>query len=130
MLKHEYEALQERLRKKLRNSPYLSGRKDQAYEDGVKAAMSILSDFYHHGQNNGWISVLDRLPDPFERVIVCREDGKVEQGYKDVGDRWKVYGTHTKQVAYWMPFPRGRTRSTRNDRTERSDSLFTPQRIG
>ena len=44
-----------------------------------------------------WISVQDRLPKTFEPVIVCREIGggevKVEQGYKDVGDWWKVYGT-------------------------------------
>ena len=52
-----------------------------------------------------WIPVAERLPGPFERVIVCRDDGKVEQGYKDVGDWWKVYGTRTKQVTHWMPFP-------------------------
>lgn len=52
-----------------------------------------------------WISVKDKLPEKFEPVIVCREDGKVEQGYKDVGDWWKVYGTRTKRVTHWMPLP-------------------------
>lgn len=52
-----------------------------------------------------WISVKDRLPKGFEPVIVCREDGKVEQGYKDVGDWWKVYGTRTKRITHWMPLP-------------------------
>ena len=54
---------------------------------------------------NQWISVTDKLPKKFEPVIVCREDGKVEQGYKDVGDWWKVYGTRTKKVTHWMPMP-------------------------
>ncbi len=58
----------------------------------------------------GWISVNDELPKPFVPVIVARvyEPGgplRVEQGHKDVLDWWKVYGTRTKQVLYWMPFP-------------------------
>lgn len=53
-----------------------------------------------------WISVNDRLPNTFEAVIVCRENGKVEQGYKDVCDWWKVYGTRTKKVTHWMPLPK------------------------
>lgn len=52
-----------------------------------------------------WISVKDRMPKTFERIIVCREGGIVEQGYKDVGDWWKVYGTRTKRVTHWMPLP-------------------------
>lgn len=56
-----------------------------------------------------WIPVTERLPEPFRPVIVCREKGKgeyiVEQGFKDVGDWWKVYGTRTKNVTHWMPLP-------------------------
>ena len=54
---------------------------------------------------NQWTSVKDKLPKKFEPVIVCREGGKVEQGYKDVMDWWKVYGTRTKKVTHWMPLP-------------------------
>ena len=53
-----------------------------------------------------WIPVTERLPETMQPVIVCREGGKVEQGYKDVGDWWKVYGTHTKHVTHWMPLPK------------------------
>lgn len=53
----------------------------------------------------GWIKVEERLPQAFRPVIVCREDGKVEQGMKDVGDWWKVYGTRTKHVTHWLPLP-------------------------
>lgn len=56
-----------------------------------------------------WISVDARMPEGFRPVIVCREKVKgeyvVEQGYKDVGDWWKVYGTRTKKVTHWMPLP-------------------------
>ena len=56
-----------------------------------------------------WISVHDRLPDSFKPVIVCREKAKgeliVEQGHRDVNGWWKVYGTRTKNVTYWMPMP-------------------------
>ena len=54
---------------------------------------------------NNWISVKDRLPERFERVLVCRENRKVEQGFRDVGDWWKVYGTRTKHITHWMPMP-------------------------
>lgn len=55
-----------------------------------------------------WISVEERLPKTFEPVIVCREGKElgslvVEQGCKDVGGWWKVYGTRTKRVTHWMP---------------------------
>lgn len=52
-----------------------------------------------------WIRVEDRLPELFCSVIVCRKDGKVEAGQKDVGDWWRVYGTRIKTVSYWMPLP-------------------------
>ena len=57
-----------------------------------------------------WIPVEEALPERFETVIVCRAgpDGepKIEQGYKDEGDWWKVYGTRTKKVSHWMPLPK------------------------
>lgn len=58
--------------------------------------------------NSVWISVKDQLPERFKPVLICREkNGKpyVEQGYKDVCEWWKVYGTRTKQVTHWMQLP-------------------------
>lgn len=57
-----------------------------------------------------WIPVMDQLPKSGERVIVARlkEKGQpllVEQGVLTVNGWWKVYGTNTKAVAYWMPMP-------------------------
>lgn len=55
-----------------------------------------------------WISVKDQLPERFKPVLVCREKNGspyVEQGHKDVGEWWKVYGTRTKHITHWMPLP-------------------------
>ena len=57
----------------------------------------------------GWISVEDELPERLQPVIICREKKRgeyiVEQGMRDVKDWWKVYGTRTKNVLFWMPLP-------------------------
>lgn len=57
----------------------------------------------------GWISVEDELPERYQPVIICREKNRgeyiVEQGMRDVKDWWKVYGTRTKKVLFWMPLP-------------------------
>lgn len=52
-----------------------------------------------------WIGVDERLPEVFVPVIVCRNNGKVEAGMRDMGGWWKVYGTRTKRVTHWMPLP-------------------------
>ena len=57
-----------------------------------------------------WIRPEERLPVPYEPVIVARvyeKDGplKVEQGMLTQNDWWKVYGTNVKKIEYWMPMP-------------------------
>lgn len=56
-----------------------------------------------------WIDASISQPERLRPVLVCREKvpGQmiVEQGYRDVGDWWKVYGTRTKKVLYWRPMP-------------------------
>lgn len=50
-------------------------------------------------------------PPPYnKRILIAREYIKgqpliVEQGYKDVGDWWRVYGTRVKKVEAWMEMP-------------------------
>lgn len=56
-----------------------------------------------------WISVRERLPEPFTPVIVYRR-GKsggpmVEQGCYTVNGWWKVYSSRIKSVTHWMPLP-------------------------
>lgn len=53
-----------------------------------------------------WISVADQLPEHNQRVIVCRKDGRVEQGfYMGVNGWWKMYGPNTKSITHWMHMP-------------------------
>ena len=56
-----------------------------------------------------WIDVNDRIPEVGVPVLVARRGInnrlRVEQGQKEPGDWWKVYGTLVKQVLYWMPMP-------------------------
>ena len=50
-----------------------------------------------------WISVNDRLPKPFENVIVFR-DGKISIDYNE-GNGWFAYDFNGKRVTHWMPLP-------------------------
>lgn len=56
-----------------------------------------------------WIPVTERMPEPFQPVIVCRKNGKgkyvVGQGFKDVIDCWRTWGSRVKNVTHWMPMP-------------------------
>lgn len=57
-----------------------------------------------------WIPAAEQIPKPYEGVIVAREKEKghplkVEAGMMKPDGFWKVYGTNTKGVLYWMPFP-------------------------
>lgn len=73
--------------------------------DTQRKAMAALADSYK-AEIPRWIPVSDRLPESGQRVIVCRKDGRVEQGvYLGVNGWWKVYGTNTKSITHWMPMP-------------------------
>ena len=56
-----------------------------------------------------WISVKDRLPKPFENVIVFR-DGKISIDYNE-GNGWFAYDFNGKRVTHWMPLPLAPTAS-------------------
>ena len=56
-----------------------------------------------------WISVNDRLPNPFESVLVFR-DGKISIDYNE-GNCWFAYDFNGKRVTHWMPLPLAPTAS-------------------
>ena len=84
-------------------------RMDNITMPGARSMYAMAIDALREQEKRRWIPVTERLPEHFRPVIVCREKGKgeyiVEQGFKDVGDWWKVYGTRTKNVTHWMPLP-------------------------
>ena len=69
--------------------------------------------------SNSWISVQDKLPPLGQPVIVYREyawgEAKVEQGCRDLGGWWRVYGTRTKRITHWMPLPQPPKEVSSND---------------
>ena len=50
-----------------------------------------------------WVSVDDRLPKPFESVLVLR-DGKISIDYNEENG-WFAYDFNGKRVTHWMPLP-------------------------
>lgn len=58
---------------------------------------------------SGWIDVKDKLPAICDPVLTCRKDKdgnvKVEQGIRLPDGNWKVYGTRTNAVLFWMAMP-------------------------
>lgn len=59
-----------------------------------------------------WRDPVNDPPAQFEPVLVCRvrDPGKppiTEQGYRDLGGWWKVYGARVKKIIGWMPMPKG-----------------------
>ena len=86
---------------------YLKAIFNHAQLDRYREALQIALNALH--PRSKWIPCSDKLPERFQKVIVCRKIEKgvylVEQGYKDVGDWWKVYGTRTKKVTHWMSMP-------------------------
>lgn len=59
-----------------------------------------------------WISVKERVPDDWKRVLVCiRHKHNPEDGYREIGIlHWtKPYGWSMKdnyyEITHWMPLP-------------------------
>ena len=78
----------------IRALQYDRGQYEKGFQDGVASAEVVK-----------WIPVSERMPERFQPVIICRNGGKVETGWRDVNDWWRVYGTRVKTVTHWMPLP-------------------------
>ena len=73
-------------------------------------ALAIAQHLITHGVTvQEWISVNDRLPVPFENVLVFR-DGKISIDYNE-GNGWFAYDFNGKRVTHWMPLPLAPTAS-------------------
>ena len=74
-------------------------------------ALAIAQHLITHGVTvQEWISVNDRLPNPFESVLVFR-DGKISIDYNE-GNGWFAYDFNGKRVTHWMPLPLAPTAAT------------------
>ena len=79
-------------------------------DKSCKLSENIADDLLSNGVTvQEWISVNDRLPNPFESVLVFR-DGKISIDYNE-GNGWFAYDFNGKRVTHWMPLPLAPTAS-------------------
>ncbi|ANJ89289.1 TPA: DUF551 domain-containing protein [Pasteurella multocida] len=92
--------------------------KQSGLYDGIDC-MVELPEIVEFPQDDGWISVKDKLPKKFDRVLVCQQDYKWEQNYIRIaycnnseGTEWwadNYDGTGCEiifnDVTHWRPLP-------------------------
>ncbi len=77
--------------------------------EGMARAMNIIRSHMDEAENDGWISVDERLPEEKTEVLCCFEDGIVQTLWQD----WKRDGfgdyldddLNPTQVIAWQPLP-------------------------
>ena len=53
-----------------------------------------------------WVSVEEGLPDPWQKVNVFLDNGKILTVHTDGNGRWcDIQGHHNESVTHWMPLP-------------------------
>ena len=66
---------------------------------------TVASYLMSHGVTvQEWISVTERLPEPFESVLVFR-DGKITID-RNEENGWFAYDFNGKRATHWMPIPK------------------------
>ena len=79
------------------------------YSKGMEYAKEIIRSHMDEAENDGWISVDERLPEEKTEVLCCFEDGTVQTLWQD----WKRYGfggyldddLNPTQAIAWQPLP-------------------------
>ena len=79
------------------------------YSKGMEYAKEIIRSHMDEAENDGWISVDERLPEEKTEVLCCFEDGTVQTLWPD----WKRDGfgdyldddLNPTQVIAWQPLP-------------------------
>lgn len=129
MTESDYKYLQERLSKKSENNPYKHTgctNYETGYKEGIAAAKSILSEFYHrvldkwqkwlkkdeirlfnHGVQDDWISVKDNLPDTIRTVMMYTNRGCICCGWynPELHVWFDICGLSIRSVTHWREFP-------------------------
>ena len=96
-----------------RNRNFESMKYFQSLMFATERTESVIGDIIHshmdEAENDGWISVDERLPEEKTEVLCCFEDGTVQTLWQD----WKRYGfgdyldddLNPTQVIAWQPLP-------------------------
>ncbi|HII3714808.1 TPA: DUF551 domain-containing protein, partial [Pasteurella multocida] len=56
-------------------------------------------------QNNGWISVEDRLPGEREDILICTNRGEIKIAWRDDVFFMSLLTYHLSSVTHWQPLP-------------------------
>ncbi|MGY4847791.1 DUF551 domain-containing protein, partial [Pasteurella multocida] len=56
-------------------------------------------------QNNGWISVEDRLPGEREDILICTDRGEIKIAWRDDVFFMSLLTYHLSSVTHWQPLP-------------------------
>ncbi|HII3779257.1 TPA: DUF551 domain-containing protein, partial [Pasteurella multocida] len=56
-------------------------------------------------QNNGWISVKDRLPSEREDILICTDRGEIKIAWRDDVFFMSLFTYHLSSVTHWQPLP-------------------------
>ncbi|BDE02936.1 DUF551 domain-containing protein [Pasteurella multocida] len=56
-------------------------------------------------QNNGWISVEDRLPGEREDILICTDRGEIKIAWRDDVFFMSLRDYHLSSVTHWQPLP-------------------------
>ncbi|OIQ15299.1 DUF551 domain-containing protein [Pasteurella multocida] len=58
-----------------------------------------------YSQNNGWISVEDRLPGEREDILICTDRGEIKIAWRDDVFFMSLFTYHLSSVTHWQPLP-------------------------
>ncbi|MFP4772344.1 DUF551 domain-containing protein [Pasteurella multocida] len=56
-------------------------------------------------QNNGWISVKDRLPEEREDILIYTNKGEIKLAYRYDSFFMSLLSHHISTITYWRPLP-------------------------
>lgn len=110
MTKHEYDELQDRLSKKLKqkqDDPFYNGKRLEGFESAILSVKSILKSFYKENEDC-WTPVKDGLPKYNEEILVTLDDyTSIDVAQMLPDDRFLVNSENlpTNGVVAWMHAP-------------------------
>ncbi|WP_194740116.1 DUF551 domain-containing protein, partial [Pasteurella multocida] len=58
-----------------------------------------------YSQNNGWISVEDRLPSERENILIYTDTGEIKIAWRDDIFFMSLVTYHLSSVTHWQPLP-------------------------
>ena len=104
----DYEELVKRLR--AHNGWALNKTLEEAADAIEELCKQVASCSKSAASCSKWIGVEEQPPKFGVPVILARPQPggkyKIEQGYRDTGGWWKIYGSLVKRVSHWQPLPK------------------------